>query len=57
MEEGQERTAAEANRRNNEMFWKYLRGNNTLVVNDLSISQLSLRSRPEYSGTRLICFA
>jgi hypothetical protein len=46
MEEAQERIGAEAYQRNSELFWKYLKGNDTLSVKNLLITQLSLRSRP-----------
>jgi hypothetical protein len=46
MEEGLERTSAEAAKRNAEVFSKYLPGNNTLAINEILISQLDLRSRP-----------
>jgi len=47
MEEAQERIGKEAYQRNSELFWHYLKGNNTLAVNNLLINQLSLNSRPE----------
>ncbi|ODT97963.1 MAG: hypothetical protein ABS79_06680 [Planctomycetes bacterium SCN 63-9] len=47
MEEAQQRIGAEAYQRNSDLFWKYLKGNNTLTFNNLVINQLSFRSRPE----------
>jgi hypothetical protein len=47
MEEAQERIGAEAYKRNSELFWHYLKGNNTLAYNNLLITELSLQSRPE----------
>jgi hypothetical protein len=47
MEEAQERIGAEAYQRNSDLFWKYLKGNDTLSVKNLLITQLSFRSRPD----------
>jgi hypothetical protein len=46
-EEGEERTAAEAARRNANLTANYLIGNNTLAIRDFLVAGLSLRSRPE----------
>lgn len=47
MEEARERIGAEAYKRNSELFWHYLTGNNTFAYKNLRITELSLQSRPE----------